>query len=73
MEHFSVSYDLARQAEIQAEISKKWMVNMADQDPSAHDVAKTLQKPYTSMLDRSRIDMRFTAEGLVIDSRMTFK
>ncbi len=74
---FSVSYDLARQAEIQADMSQKWSQkwnNDADgQASSVNALSEALRKSYISMLGRSRLDMRFTGDGLVIDSRTTFR
>jgi len=72
---FSVSYDMARQTEIQHEMAKKWNYDSADQDQdSPHDeLAEAFKESYSAMLGRSRVDMRFNGHGLVIDSLMTFK
>ncbi len=72
---FSVSYDMARQVEIQDEMTEKWNHDSADQDQeSPHDeLSEALKESYSAMLGRSRVDMRFNGDGLVIDSRMTFK
>ncbi len=72
---FSVSYDMARQVEIQNEMAKKWNYDSADQgQDSPHDeLTEAIKESYSNMLGRSRVDMRFSGEGLVIDSRMTFK
>ena len=72
---FSVSYDMARQVEIQNEMAKKWNYDSADQgQDSPHDeLTAAIKESYSNMLGRSRVDMRFNGQGLVIDSRMTFK
>ena len=72
---FSVSYDMARQVEIQDEMAKNWNYDNADQDQeSPHaKLSEALKESYSAMLGRSRVDMRFNGDGLVIDSLMTFK
>jgi len=72
---FSVSYDMARQVEIQNEMAKKWNYDSADQDQDSphHELSEAIQESYSNMLGRSRVDMRFNGQGLVIDSLMTFK
>jgi len=70
---FSVSYDLARQLEIQEEMAKKFNFDSADDKSQMDEFSEAVQESYTAMLGRSRVDMRFTKDGLVIDSHMTFK
>lgn len=70
---FSVSYDMARQAEIQNEMAKNWNYDAADQDSPHDELTEALKESYSAMLGRSRVDMRFSENGLVIDSQMTFK
>jgi len=72
---FSLSYDMARQVEIQNEMAKKWNYDSTDQDQeSPHDeLTEAFKESYMAMLGRSRVDMRFDGHGLVIDSLMTFK
>ena len=65
---FSVSYDLERQAEIQAEMSKTWNTDSGKETSGVHEFSEAMKSSYTSMLGRSRVDMRFTGEGLVIDT-----
>ena len=69
---FSVSYDLARQAEIQAEIEKKWGRDSAADHSSADELTDAFKESYVDMLGRSRVDVRFTGNGLVIDSSISF-
>jgi len=70
---FSFSYDLARQAEIQSELAQKWTVDSAEQGSPIVGLAEAIRESYTAMRGRSRVDMRLSGNGLVIDSRMTFE
>ena len=69
---FSVSYDLARQAEIQAEMAEKWGGDSAEDNSPADELADAFKESYVAMLGRSRVDVSFTANGLVIDSSISF-
>ena len=70
---FSISYDMARQLELQGVISTKLAVDI-DHHGSGHgDSSEALEASYTAMLDRSRTDMKFTPSGLTIDSHISFK
>jgi len=67
---FSVSYDIARQMEIQAAMIDKMVV----QHDSEHaEFTEAMKETYSAMFDRSRVDARLTKGGLVIDSNITFK
>ncbi len=70
---FSVSYDLARQVEIQDEMAKKFNFDASDHESAHDELSKAIKESYSAMLGRSRVDMRFGGDGLVIDSLMTFK
>ena len=80
---FSVSYDLARQMEIQGKMAENFNYDTSkfdgsdsdgsDHEAQMHELAEAFQQSYTSMLGRSRVDMRFSGDGLMIDSYMTFK
>jgi hypothetical protein len=85
---FSVSYDMARQMEIQERMAEKYNfdasaydgsdVDESDVDGSDHEakmqeLSEAVKASYTSMLGRSSVEMRVSGEGLVIDSHMTFK
>jgi len=70
---FSVSYDLARQVEIQDEMAKKFNIDASDHESAHDELAEAFKQSYSAMLGRSRVDMRFSEDGLVIDSLMTFK
>lgn len=69
---FSVSYDLARQAEIQAEMAEKWGGDSAEDNSPADELTDAFKESYVAMLGRSRVDVSFTANGLVIDSSISF-
>ncbi len=70
---FSVSYDMARQMEIQAAMQAELDINPDQHHAAAHEFSNAFKSSYTSMLGRSRVDMRFTGDGLVIDSKLSFK
>lgn len=73
---FSVSYDLARQVDIQHAMAKKINFDAADDanDVSQLDqLSEAFKASYGTMLGRSRVDVRFSGNGLVIDSRVTFR
>ena len=65
----SISHDMAKQMEIQSALTDE----MEGVHGQAHEFHKAVQKSYIDMLGRSRVEMRFTADGLVIDSNLTFK
>jgi hypothetical protein len=67
---FSISYDMAKQMEIQMAMEETFAVNP---DSPADELAAAVMESYTTMFGRYNIAMRFTGDGLVIDSTMTFK
>lgn len=69
----SVSYDMAKQMEIQNALGAKLYANPDDDRPSVSEYSEAVRKSYQDMLGRSNVEIRFTADGLVIDSTMTFK
>lgn len=70
---FSVSYDMARQLELQAALSGNLGFDTGHHDYAGDEFAEAFRASYTAMLGRSRVDMRFTTQGLVIDSTLSFK
>jgi hypothetical protein len=70
---FSVSYDIAKQMEIQMAMAETLGTHAYGDTSPADELSKAVRESYTAMLDRSRVDMRFTADGLVIDSSISFK
>ena len=70
---FSVSYDMAKQMEIQAALAGQFQVELEDHQPGVNEYSEALEKAYRQMLDRSRVDMYLTTEGLIIENSMTFK
>lgn len=70
---FSLSYDMAKQLEIQDGFSRKLGIKPGDHHSAVDEFSDAFRSSYTSMLGRSRLDVRFTDDGMTIDSRMTFK
>ena len=70
---FSVSYDMARQLEIQMAMEDTFAANPEDDQSFDDELSKAVMESYTTMFGRYNIAMRFTGDGLVIDSTMTFK
>jgi len=70
---FSVSNDMAKQMEVQAAIAGQFQIDTDEHHPVAYENSEALKKAYADMLGRSRVEMRLTPGGLVIDSSMTFK
>jgi len=70
---FSVSYDMVRQMELQAALSKKMDFHMDHHGSAADEFLQAFRNSYGAMLGRSRMDMRLTASGLRIDSKLSFK
>ena len=69
----SISYDMARQLEIQSGVAEKWGVDMDDHPSGVHEFSEAFEQSYKAMLGRSRVEMKLTGDGLLIDSMMTFK
>ena len=70
---FSVSYDMAKQMEIQMAMEETFAVNTDSDRSPADELSYAVMESYTTMFGRYNIDMRLTGDGLVIDSTMTFK
>jgi hypothetical protein len=70
---FSVSHDMARQLEIQSALEDHMSYNPDETHSHSNKYSEAIRKSYSDMLGRSRVDMRFTGDGLVIDNEMTFK
>ncbi len=66
----SVSYDMAKQMEIEAAMEGSLQFST---ETAAHEYSEAVKEAYTAILGRSRVDMRFTTSGLVIDNKVTFK
>jgi hypothetical protein len=69
----SLSYDMAKQLEIQMAMSEKLDIDPDSHHSPADKFSEAIRNSYASMLGRSRVEMRFTSEGLVIDSKFSFK
>ena len=70
---FSVSYDMAKQIEIQMAMEEMYAANPDDDQSPADELSEAVMESYTTMLGRYNVNMRFTGDGLVIDSTMNFK
>jgi len=70
---FSASYDMAKQMEIQMAMSERLGINVDGDQTPADELTEAIRESYSAILGRSRIDMRLTGDGLVVDSYMTFK
>jgi len=70
---FSINYDVAKQMEIQAAMTKQLGIDLGSEDSFSDEFSEAVADTYSSMFDRSRIEARLTASGLVIDSSISFK
>ena len=70
---FSVSYDMAQQLKLQNAFYGSQHSGQEPQSSSLHGLSTVAREAYMSTLGRSRVDMRFSGDGLIVDSRMTFK
>lgn len=70
---FSVSYDLAKQMEIQQALSKNMNIASYDNSSAVHELSVAMQESYEKMLGRSRFDIRLTPDGMVTDIKITYK
>lgn len=69
----SVSYDMAKQMQIQSALAGQFPMAAADEHINVNEYSEAMQEIYMEILDRSRVDMRLTGKGLQIDNNMTFK
>jgi hypothetical protein len=69
----SVSYDMAKQMELQKALGDLAPIDGGRQQSAAYEYTKTLRDSYMQALGRSRMEMRFTPAGLQIDTSVTFK
>ncbi len=82
----SLNYDTAAYLDFTQGMRKKWQhhANSLDEDESdsgfdeehagaAMEIAEAIQQAYKSVSGRSQMSLRITQQGLVMDSRMTFK
>jgi hypothetical protein len=73
----SASYDMATYMQYTDRIGKDMQGQHADHglppDHPAQQIAEAGQKALQDMMDRSHTVMKFTADGLVIDGRVTYK
>jgi len=69
----SVSNNLAKQMEMEAALSRQFNFDADLEDASALEFSEAVKKVYKDTLGQSRVDVRLTADGLHIDSSITFK
>ena len=82
----SVSYDTATYLDFTSSLSEGWQdpgqsnaevvvdaIAGVDQEATAREITDALRQSYKAMANRSLVSIGFTENGLVIDSRMTFK
>jgi hypothetical protein len=82
----SLNYDTAAYLDFTQGMSDKWQHHAGESDdedgvPGSHaeheavakEIAGAVQQAYKTVAGRSQLSLRFTAHGLVVDSRMTFK
>ena len=69
----SVSHDMAKQMQIQAALTGKYQLEPDQNPPKINEYSEAVKEVYMEILDRSRVEMRLTTEGLHIDSSITFK
>ena len=69
----SVSHDMAKQMQIQAALAGKFQFEPDQNPPKINEYSEAVKDVYMEILDRSRVDMRLTTEGLQIDNSITFK
>jgi len=70
---FSISYDMAKQLEIQEAMSEKFGISKDEDHSHSDELSEAVRESYADMLGRSRVDMRFTSTSLVVDSNISFK
>lgn len=70
---FSISYDMAKQMEIQQAMGRKFQTSLDDEKADHDRLVNAIQMTYREMLGRSDVQMRFNSRGLLIDTTMTFK
>jgi len=69
----SVSHDMGKQMTIQAALDGHLDFDAGEEQPGADEFAEAVEKAYADTLGRSRVDVRLTADGLHIDTSLTFK
>ena len=69
----SISHDMSKQLEIQAAMAEQFQTETDDDPTAVHDYSEAMKAAYKDILGHSRVEMRLTAEGLHVDSSMTFK
>lgn len=82
----SLDYDTTAYLDFTQGMGKKWQHHEGESDDEdgvpgsraereavAREIAGAMQQAYKTVAGRSQLSLRFTAQGLVVDSRITFK
>jgi hypothetical protein len=76
----AVNYDTAAYLDFTDGLSDAMEDHLADMEDEAEEysgvvkqIAEAIQQSYKAVADRSEISLKFTEDGVVMDSRMTFK
>jgi hypothetical protein len=69
----SVSYDMAKQMKIEAALNGQFQFTADDDQSGVNEYAEAVKQAYQDMLGRSGVEMRFSGDGLHIESSMTFR
>jgi hypothetical protein len=69
----SISHDMGKQMEVQTALAEKYQVDGGDEYGAVSDYAEAVKQAYGEILGQSHVEMRFTPEGLHIDTSLNFK
>jgi hypothetical protein len=69
----SVSHDMGKQMAIQAALDSHLDFDAGEENSDVNEFSEAMEKAYTDTLGRSRVDVRLTADGLRVDTSLTFK
>ena len=69
----SISHDMGKQMEVQTALAEKYQVDADDEYGAVSDYAEAVKQAYGEILGQSHVEMRFTPEGLHIDTSLNFK
>jgi hypothetical protein len=69
----SLNYDTAAYLEMTQKMGNHWQSPDSPDDQPREEINKAIQEAYKAVAGRSEVYLQFTEDGLIIDSRMTFK
>lgn len=70
---FSMSYDMERQAAIQAQMMDNGDMDVTDHDSHHDEMQKAIEASYATLMGRSRVEVNLNKDGMAIESTITFK